>query len=66
MATSSHHKAKNILTAGIFLLNHKAFFRGIGPSKAPSALCGVSLPALNSMSYIGVSSVNGNFSNQSA
>jgi hypothetical protein len=38
LATSSHHKAKNILTAGMFLLNHKAFFKGIGPSKAPSAL----------------------------
>ena len=49
-ATSSHHRAINNFTAGMFLLNHKAFFRGIGHSKAQSALWGVSLPALNSIS----------------
>ena len=43
-ATCSPPRAKNIFTAGIFLLNPSAFLRGNGPSNLPSALFGVSLP----------------------
>ncbi|MBQ7617119.1 hypothetical protein IJS64_04040 [bacterium] len=66
LATSSQPKARKSLTAGIFLLYHNALFNGIIPSKPPSALLGVSLPALNGISYIGVSRVKGSFSNHRA
>jgi hypothetical protein len=52
--------------AGIFLLCHSAFFKGNNHSNLSSALLGISFHILKGISKIGVSIVNGSFSNQSA
>gem|GEM_PF-1792371 len=59
LATSSPHRAKNILIAGIFLLNANACLNGNIQKKSPSALLGSSHHTLKGISNIGVSRVIG-------
>jgi len=61
LTAASHHAAKNIFVAGMFLLNPNACLRGNKPKNFQSALFGSSCQILKGMSNIGVSMVKGRF-----